>query len=300
MAFIARDDKARLFCYVNGTVRKDTQNDEVLRFAAYWKQHSGAWPCELIFDSRLTTYANLARIDALGIRFITLRRRAPRILEAIGAVPREGWKRITLNNVARAYRNPRILEQTVSLSGYAGSVRQIAITGLGQDKPTLLITNQFDETPTRLVDRYACRMVIENAIAEAIDMFHMDALSAAVPLNFDVDPQLTIIAATLYRMLANRVGLGHKNHTPRTLFRKFVHAMADVIVDEATITVCYGRRANNPFLVRNGFADTECLIPWLGNRKLRLLFGDKPPQVVTPRNALGIQARTTETNNLNQ
>ena len=142
LAGLPRDDKARLFCSVNGTVRKDTQNDEILRFAAYWKQHSGAWPCELIFDSRLTTYANLARIDALGIRFITLRRRAPRILDAIGAVPREDWKRITLHNVARAYRNPPILEQTVSLSGYAGSVRQIAITGLDHDKPTLLITNQ--------------------------------------------------------------------------------------------------------------------------------------------------------------
>ncbi len=68
---------------------------------------------------------------------------------------------------------------------------------------------------------------------------------------------------------------------PRTLFRKFVHAMADVVVDEVSITVCYGRRANNPFPVKNGFADTECSIPWLGNRKLRLLFGDKPPQVVT-------------------
>ena len=281
LAFIARDDRARLFCYVNGAVRKDTQNDEVLRFAECWKQHNGAWPCELIFDSRLTTYANLACIDALGIRFITLRRRAPQILDAIGAVPREDWKRITLHNVARAYRNPHILEQTVSLSGYAGSVRQIAVTGLGHDRPTLLITNQFDETPTRLVDRYARRMVIENAIAEAIDMFHMDALSAAVPLKIDVDLQFTIIAATLYRMLADRIAQGHQNHTPRTLFRKFVHAMADVVVDEASITVRYGRRANNPVLVKNGFADTECSIPWLGNRKLRLLFGDRPPQVVT-------------------
>ncbi len=129
--------------------------------------------------------------------------------------------------------------------------------------------------------RYARRMVTGNAIVEAIDMFHMDALSAAVPLKIDVDLQLTIIAATFHRVLADRIAQGHQNHTPRTLFRKFVHAMADAVVDEATITDCYGRRAINPFLARNGFANTECPTPWLGNRKLRLLFGDKPPQVVT-------------------
>ena len=130
-------------------------------------------------------------------------------MDAVQAAPRAEWKRITLNNVGRAYRNPRILERSVTLSGYPGTMRQIAITDLGHEKPTLLITNQETETPTRLVDRYARRMLIENAIAQAIDLFHMDALSAAVPLKIDVDLQLTVMAATLYRLLADRIGQGH-------------------------------------------------------------------------------------------
>ncbi len=273
LAFIVRDDEARLFCHVNATVRKATQSDEILRFAEDWKQHTGDWPRELIFDSTLTTYANLARLDHHGIHFITLRRRTPGVMDAVQAAPRAEWKRITLDNVGRAYRNPRILERSVTLSGYPGTVRQIAITDLGHEKPTLLITNQEKETPTRLIDRYARRMVIENAIAEAIDMFHMDALSAAVPLKVDVDLQLTVMAATLYRMLAQTIAHGHEKQTPRTLFRKFIHAAAEVAINDADITVSIGRRANNPFLVKNGFAEKECTIPWLGSRTLRLAFG---------------------------
>ena len=287
LAFLARDDEARLFCYANATLRKAAHNDEILRFAEEWRRRTGAWPGELIFDSKLTTYANLARLHALGIHFITLRRRGPQLLAAIAAAPRSDWRRITLHNVGRAYRHPRVLDQQVSLKGYPGSIRQLAVTELGHDKPTLLLTNQTHETRTRLVDRYARRMLIENAIAQAIDLFHMDALSAAVPLKIDVDLQLTVMAATLYRLLADRIGQGHQHQASRTLFRKFVHGSADLVIDERTITVQFGRRANNPFLVKQGFAEQQCPIPWLGNRALRFTFGENGSQNVTSKNAVG-------------
>ena len=243
-----------------------------------------AWAGVLFYNITFrcaTPHATLARLDRNGIRFITLRRRAAGILAAIAGAPGEEWKKITLTNVGRSDRTPRVLEQTVSLTGYPGTLRQIAITGLGHEKPTLLITNQTDEAPGRLIDRYARRMVIENAIAEAIDLFHMDALSAAVPLKINVDLQFTILAATLYRLFARRIAHGHETQTARTLFRKFIHATAEIIIDSDTITVRYGRRANNPFLVLNGFAEQDCRVPWLGNRKLQLVFGDKPDHGVT-------------------
>ncbi len=287
LAFLARDDEARLFCYANATLRKADHNDEILRFAEEWRRRTGDWPGELIFDSKLTTYANLARLHALGIHFITLRRRGPKLLAAIAAAPRSDWQRITLHNVGRAYRHPRVLDQQVSLQGYPGSIRQLAVTELGHDKPTLLLTNQTHETPTRLVDRYARRMLIENAIAQAIDLFHMDALSAAVPLKIDVDLQLTVMAATLYRLLADQIGQGHQQQASRTLFRKFIHGSADLVIDERTISVQFGRRANNPFLVKQGFAEQQCRIPWLGNRALRFTFGENGSQNVTSKNAVG-------------
>ena len=60
-----------------------------------------------------------------------------------------------------------------------------------------------------------------------------------------------------------------------------MHATADLTIDEHTITVQYGRRANNPFLVKQGFAEEKCRIPWLGNRVLRFACGENGKQNVT-------------------
>ena len=272
LAFLARDHQARVFCYANATVRKNSQNDEILRFAEEWRQRTGDWPRELVFDSKLTTYANLARLHLRGIRFLTLRRRGPKLLAAVANAPPTAWKRLTLANVGRAFRHPRVLDQRVTLQGYPDPVRQIAVTNIGHQKPILLITNQLDQAPTRLVDRYARRMLIENAIAQAIDLFHIDALSAAVPLKIDVDLQLTVMGATLYRLLARQIGHGHQRQAPHTLFRKFVHAIGDIVIDEKEITVKFGRRANNPYLLQQGYAEKSWPIPWLGNRSLRFAF----------------------------
>jgi hypothetical protein len=59
LAFVAQDADRRVFCYANADLRKDQQNDEILQFVSFWKKRTGRLPEELIFDSRLTTYANL-------------------------------------------------------------------------------------------------------------------------------------------------------------------------------------------------------------------------------------------------
>ena len=272
LAFVVRDADARFFAYANATVRKADQNDEILRFAEAWRARTGALPRELVFDSRLTTYANLDRLNALGIAFITLRRRSPKLLAELLAAPAEDWRRITLANVGRIYRKPRILDRSVTLKPYDGELRQIAITDLGHERPTLLITNQTDVPARELVDRYARRMVIENTIADAIDFFHMDALSAAVPLKVHLDLQITLMASALYRILARRLGNGMENAQARTLFRKVVNTSATIDVKPEEIVVSLGRRANNPLLIAAGFAEQRQPIPWLGNRRLRIRF----------------------------
>jgi len=57
LAFLAQDAKTRVFCYANTDLRKERQNDEILRFVDFWTEHTGQRPEELIFDSKLTTGA---------------------------------------------------------------------------------------------------------------------------------------------------------------------------------------------------------------------------------------------------
>ena len=273
LAFLARDADSRVFCYTNAAVRKPHQNDEILRFAAAWKDRSGRYPCELVFDSTLTTYANLAQLDELGIGFLTLRRRTKNILAALAAQPATAWKRVRLTNIGRRYRNPLVLEQSVSLSGFGPrKVRQIAVRDLGHDKPILLLSNRSEQPVADLIDRYARRMLIENAIADAIDFFHMDALSSQVPLKVDADLDLTLMASTLYRMLGRDLGGDYTKARARTLFRKFVQASARVEIRADGIDVRLGRRAHNPLLIAAGYADQAVPIPWLEKRPLRIVF----------------------------
>src|SRR5450755_1906784 len=79
LAFLAQDAETRVFCYANGELRKDRQNDEILRFVDFWKERTGRLPEELIFDSKLTTYANLSKLNQRGIPFVTLRRRTKKL-----------------------------------------------------------------------------------------------------------------------------------------------------------------------------------------------------------------------------
>ena len=124
------------------------------------------------------------------------------MLRAIAQEPLSAWRRIELEGVARAYRTPRILDERSALDGYEGPIRQLTITDLGHEEPTLLLTNQLQRSPAKLIGRYAQRMIIENNIADGIDFFHMDALSSAVAMKVNCDLQLTLMASSLYRLLA--------------------------------------------------------------------------------------------------
>jgi hypothetical protein len=273
LAFLAQDADKRVFCYANAEIRKADQNDEILRFAEFWKQKTGHLPQELIFDSRLTTYSNLSQLNQRGIAFITLRRRTPKLLAEVYATPPSAWRQVQLENIGRIYRTPRILERRITLPGYKGDLRQLTIIDLGHEEPTLLLTNQLDRSAATLIDRYARRMVIENSISEAIDFFHMDALSSAVAMKVNCDLQLTLMASSLYRLLGSKLGQGYEVAKANHIFRDLVDATAHVSLTDKDIVVRFQKRAHNPLLLAAGFDQTPVTVPWLGGKRLRLQFG---------------------------
>jgi hypothetical protein len=273
LAFLAQDGEKRFFCYANSELRKEQQNDEILKFVKFWKQRTGKLPEELIFDSKLTTYANLDRLNRQGVQFITLRRRGPKLMQQLAAEPRSAWRRIELDGVSRVYRTPRILDQRVTLAGYKEPIRQIAVAELGHEEPTLLLTNQLRRSAAKLIERYAKRMLIENNIEDGVNFFHMDALSSAVALKVNCDVQLTLMASSLYRHLGQRIGQGYETAKSRQLFLDFIDATGTILLDARTVTVRFQKRAHNPLLVAAGFDKTDIPIPWLGKRRLQFQFG---------------------------
>lgn len=267
LVFLAEDAEGRSFCYSNADIRKGEESEELFRFIAFWKRVHGEYPRELVFDSRLTTYDRLARLDEMGIAFITLRRRSPKILEQIKALPPSAWRRVHLDVPTRKYRTPRVYEQTVKLAGC--QLRQLYILELGHEEPTVLLTNQRRRSSKQLITRYAQRMLVENAISDAVRFFHMDALSAAVGLKVDFDMALLVIASGLYRSLAQRMR-GYAESQARQIFRDLVDMPANVIISDTEIRVDFHRRAHLPIVLASGMIDKPIAVPWWHGKKLRL------------------------------
>jgi transposase len=267
LVFLAQDAEGRAFCYSNANLRKGEEAAEVFNFISFWQENHGELPRHLVFDSQLTTYANLTRLDAMGIAFITLRRRSAKLLKEIADLPRSAWRTIEIDAPSRKFRTPRVYEQTVQLAG--GSFRQLYLRDLGHEEPTILLTNERQTATAKLVARYAQRMLIENALSDAVRFFHMDALSSAVGLKVDFDMALLVVASSLYRLLANRMR-GYADSQARQIFRDLIDLPADVVVSEREILVRFHRRAHLPILLASGLMDQPVQVPWWNGLPLRL------------------------------
>jgi hypothetical protein len=253
LTFLARDAGGNVFCYSNADLRKGEEAQEVLRFVKFWEQRYGERPRHLVFDSKLTTYANLSKLNTeLGVTFITLRRRSPALMAEIATQPRSAWR-------------------TVHLHGYAGSVRQLLIRDLGHDEPTILLTNDVTSSLKVVITRYARRMLIENGLADSVDFFHLDSLSSAVALNVDFDVLLTVIASGIYRKFASALR-GYERARARQVFRRFLDTTARVVISSQAdlVTVRLPRRAHNPVLIDAGLVGKSHSIPWWGRTKLTI------------------------------
>lgn len=267
LVFLAHDAEGRAFCYSNADLRKGEEAEEIFNFVSFWKKNHGQLPRHLVFDSRLTTYANLGRLDEMGIAFITLRRRSPKLLQEIANLPRSAWSTVEIDAPSRKFRTPRVYEQIVSLAGRR--FRQLYIRDLGHEEPTILLTNEQKTTPAKLIARYAQRMLIENALSDAVRFFHMDALSSVVGLKVDFDMALLVIASGLYRLMAARMR-GYADAQARQIFRDLIDMPADVTVTDTEILVRLHRRAHLPILLASGLFEQPVPVSWWNGLKLRL------------------------------
>jgi hypothetical protein len=278
LVFLAQDADSQVFCYSNADLRKGEQAEEIFEFIAFWKRAHGKAPGHLVFDSKLTTYQALAQLDTMNIAFITLRRRTPKLLKEIVLLPRSAWRTIELDVPTRKYRTPRVYEQTVTLAG--ASLRQLFIQDLGHDEPTILLTNQRHASPKALVTRYAQRMLIENALSDAVRFFHIDALSSAVGLKVDFDMALLVLASGLYRLIAQRMR-GYADAQARQIFRDLIDMPATVTVSQKEVEVSFHRRAHLPIILASDLMQKRIAVPWWKGLPLRLTTYDgrqKPAQ----------------------
>lgn len=271
LTLFAQEHDNRVLCYANANLTRSDQDGEPLRFVEFWHELTGADPAWLYFDSKLVSYPELNRLNERRISFVTIRRRGSAVLRRLDNLPASCWHKAVIDIPKRRHQAIRYTEEHIHLRHYDGVVRQMAVTGLGREKPTLFLSNNFTHSVRDLIIRYAQRNRIEDGIGISVNFFHLDCLASEVRLNVDVDVALTVVANGCYRWLAHQLH-GLDKAAPKQLFRKFVETAGVVVIEAERVVVHFDKRCHNPILREAALDATPIAIPWLGNRTVVFEF----------------------------
>lgn len=269
LTLFAQDAQSKLILYTAADIRRSQSDDQVVTFLRFWRKVRRGVSPTLVFDSRFTSYPKLSQLNATHVKFITLRRRGAGLLREVRRL--QGWQRIHIPHAKRKYPNPEVHESTISLRGYDGEIRQVIVRGNGHELPTFLISNDFDTQVELLVGSYARRWRVENGIAEAVKFFHLNALSSPILVKVHFDVALTMIADTLYTMLASKLRGFEECHAAK-LYRHFVEAKGTVGITDNEVLVTFPRRAHNPILRQVPWEDLPTGLPTAPGARVRFQF----------------------------
>ena len=271
LTFFAQDSQTHNLVYASADISKAAQAREVIAFCDHWKQVSGHDPAMLVMDQKVTSQAVLGELNGRGVKFLTLRMRSPAMIRHINSLTSKDYKTITLDRPGPHNKPKAHEDKAVKLTSYPGTVRQLIVTGLGRDQPTVIITNEHQATIRNLISQYARRMTIEQRLAEIIRAFCADALSSTVNLNVDLDIMLCVLAQALLAAFRARLGNGYTTATPDTIQRRFLDSAGTITVTGDQVTVRIDRRAYSPVL-RQASLPPDTTVPWWHGRRLHFEF----------------------------
>ena len=97
LTFIAQDGQEHTILYANAELTARQQAGEVTSFCRFYERTHGQLPQLLVFDSKLTTNEHLAELDQMGVGFITLRQRYPKLIQSLEALPASAWTKTRLD-----------------------------------------------------------------------------------------------------------------------------------------------------------------------------------------------------------
>lgn len=246
-AVLAQDPDSGIITYGDTNIRHKQKNEVAIEFLDFYNTNGDRNLKYLVFDSKLTTYANLAKLGN-KIKFLTIRRRGKKIVEGLNQKPSSSWKRVRVTMANGKGRNLKVNDETIFLKDYGGELRQIAITGHGKIKPALLITNDFDKTCDELIRKYTRRWLVEKSISEQIEFFHLNKVSSSMVIKVDFDLTMSILAHNILRLFAMDLP-GYSHLSDYTLYKKFLSMTGSVEIGSDQIIAKIKKRRHLPLLL---------------------------------------------------
>jgi hypothetical protein len=267
LSLVVQDPSTGNLSYTNAEIKHRDQNNSVFDFVDFWKKGRGTPPKMLIFDSKFTTYKNLNKLNQSKekIKFLTIRRRSKNLIKQIEEISEEEWQKISIERSKGKYQKIRVHDGKCELRHYEGKVRQVILTDHGRQKPTFLITNDFDIDVHDVVKKYARRWLVEQEIAEQIVFFNLNNPSSSIVVKVDFDLTLSLLAHNLYRILANNLP-GFEHCTVATINRKFLETGARIKINGNQITVHLKKKTHLPILFEVPWIRQNNQLSWTGTK----------------------------------
>ena len=127
LAVLAHDPDTGIITYGDTSVRHDSKSAVALEFLDFYSQSVGQELRYIVFDSKFTTYENLAKLDDDGIKFLTIRRRGKKIVDRLGTIPDSEKKKIRVPASDGKKRLLTVVDEVVFLRDYGDDIRQVSV-----------------------------------------------------------------------------------------------------------------------------------------------------------------------------
>jgi hypothetical protein len=85
-----------------------------------------------------------------------------------------------------------------------------------------------------------------------------------VSMKVEFFVQLTLMASSRYRTMAQRISREYSHSQAKTVFRNLLNLSGNVEITGASVVVTLDKRVHNPYLVASGLADQPTTMPWFG------------------------------------
>lgn len=270
LAVLAHDPDTGIINYGNTNVMHKGESNEVLEFMDFYKSGGSSKERKLkylVFDSKFTTYENLKKLDDKKIKFITIRRRGKNIVDRLKQIPAKMKKVVRVEMAGNKKRNLTVLDEEIYLKGYGDTIRQISITGHGRIKPAIIITNDFDLKVEEIVRKYTKRWIVEKAISEQIEFFHLNLVSSSMVIKVDFDLTMSILTHNIFKLFA--LDLERYTHiSDQSLFDQFIFNSADVEIESGKIKVFLKKKRNLPLILEVMQKYDSINYQWMDNLKM--------------------------------
>jgi len=267
----AQDADSNAIIYTRADILRSEESEEVKKFVEYWKSIKGGVNETLVFDCKFTTYKILDDLAADNVKFITLRKRHPKLIKETLELPDDKWRKAYIPIPKRKHKHVSVREEEVTLKDCNQALRQITIKDHGRSTPTFILTNNPELTLANILLVYAKRWRVETKLSELVAFFNLNALSSPIMVRIHFDIFWSVIADTLYHLLARDLRRFEDNLAP-TISRKFIDMPGRIIYDGEKFTIKIRKRAHTPVLMEVKKLNTPFEIPWLDGKPIEIIW----------------------------